>query len=91
VPGVVCIHNAITLAHTDAGDASDKGIAIMAAFRRDALLEANGLSVEAFSGGLVILAGTVPSWVAHDHAVAAAWCAPGVTQVDDQIRVESTP
>jgi len=90
VPGVVCIHNAITLAHTDAGDASDKGIAIMAAFRRDALLETNGLSVETFSGGLVILAGTVPSWVAHDHAVAAAWCAPGVTQVDDQIRVEST-
>jgi osmotically-inducible protein OsmY len=89
VPGVVGIHNAITLAQTpDARQARD---AIRAAFWRDAALEADGLSVETFSDGLVILSGTVRSWAAHDHVVAAAWSAPGVTQVDDRISVQSRP
>jgi len=89
VPGVICIDNAITLAKTDAGAASDTGAAIKAAFRRNAVIEAHGLSVEMSSDGRVIVSGTVSSWVSHDHALAAAWSAPGVTQVDDRIRVES--
>jgi osmotically-inducible protein OsmY len=89
VPGVAGIHNAITLAQTpDAPEARD---AIRAAFRRDAALEADGLSVETSSDALVILSGTVSSWAAHDRAVAAAWSAPGVTQVEDRIRVQSRP
>jgi len=36
----------------------------------------------------VVLSGTVRPWAAHDDAVAAAWSAPGVTEVDDRIRVE---
>jgi len=89
VPGVAGIDNAISLTRTpDAREARD---AIRAAFRRDAALEADGLSVETSSDGLVILSGTVSSWAAHDHAVAAAWSAPGVTQVADRIRIESTP
>ena len=88
VTGVACVDNAITLAQADAGDA---GAAITAAFRRNAVLEADEVSVRTFPGGLVILSGTVRSWVAHDHAVAAAWSAPGVTQVADRIRIESTP
>ncbi len=91
VPGVARVDNAITLAQADAGDAGDAEAAIAASFRRDAVLEADGLSVETFSGGLVILSGTVRSWVAHDHAVAAAWSAPGVLQIDDRISVETTP
>jgi osmotically-inducible protein OsmY len=90
VPGVVRIDNAITLARTDAGDAGDAGAAITAAFRRDAVLEADELWAEACSGGLVILSGTVSSRAGHDHAVAAAWSAPGVTQIDDRISVENT-
>lgn len=87
VPGVAGIDNAITLTQTpDAREARD---AITAAFRRDAALEADGLSVETFRDGLVILSGTVSSLAAHDHAVAAAWHAPGVTQVDDRIRIEN--
>jgi osmotically-inducible protein OsmY len=31
--------------------------------------------------------GTVSSWAEHDEAVAAAWSAPEVTDVDDQILV----
>ena len=92
VPGVACIDNAITLAQAYAGDAGDDAeAAIAAAFRRNAMLEADGLSVETFSGGLIILSGTVGSWVVHDHPMAAAWSAPGATQVDDRINVESTP
>ena len=89
VPGVAGIDNAISLTRTpDAREARD---AIRAAFRRDAAIEADGLSVETSSAGLVILSGTVGSWAAHDHALAATWSAPGVVQVDDRIRVESGP
>src|SRR5215469_10709256 len=85
VPGVAGIDNAITL--TQAPDAQEARDAICAAFRRYAALEANGLSVETSPDGLVILSGVASSWAAHDHAVAAAWFAPGVTQVDDRICV----
>ena len=87
VTGVASVDNAIRLAQADACDAE---AAITAAFRRNAVLEADELSVETFPGGLVILSGTVRSWVAHDHAVAAAWSAPGVVQIDDRISVENT-
>jgi osmotically-inducible protein OsmY len=89
VTGVAGIDNAIALTQvTGAGDARD---AIKAALRRDAVLDADGLSVETFSCGLVVISGTVGSRSAHDHAMAAAWSAPGVTQVDDRIRVENAP
>jgi osmotically-inducible protein OsmY len=89
VPGVADVDNTITLTQTPgAREARD---AILAAFRRSAALEADEVSVEAASAGLVTLSGAVSSWAAHNHAVAAAWSAPGVTQVDDRIRVESRP
>ena len=89
VPGVAGIGNAIALA--EALDARAAADAISYAFRRDAMLDPDRLSVETFSGGLVILSGTVSSWAAHDHAVAAVWSAAGVTDVDDRIGVENSP
>jgi osmotically-inducible protein OsmY len=89
VPGVASVDNAITLTQTP--DAREAREAIRAAFRRDAVLERDGISVETSADGLVILSGVVSSWAAHDHAVAAAWYAPGVIQVDCRIRVESRP
>ena len=89
VPGVIGIDNVIALAQ--APDARAAADAISCAFRRDAVLDADGLSVETFFGGLVILSGTVSSSAAHHHAVAAAWSAPGVTDVDDRIDVECSP
>jgi osmotically-inducible protein OsmY len=86
VPGVAGIDNAIVLAQPPGADAAAE--AISCAFRRDAVLDADGLSVEAFPGGRVVLSGTVSSRAAHDHALAAAWSAPGVTAVDDRIGVE---
>ena len=89
VPGVAGIDNAIIV--IQAADARDAADAISGAFRRNAVLAADVLSVEMSSGGLVILSGTVSSWAAHDHAVDAAWSAPGVTQVEDRIAVEGSP
>jgi osmotically-inducible protein OsmY len=88
VTGVADIDNTITL--TQSSHAREASDAISAAFRRDAALEGDELSVEISYDGLVILSGTVSSLAAHDHAVAAVWSAPGVTQVDDRIRVQST-
>ena len=89
VPGVTGIGNAIALA--GAPDARAAADAISCAFRRDAVLDAGRLRVETFAGGLVILSGTVRSWAAHDHAVAAVWSAAGVTDVDDRLGVEYSP
>jgi osmotically-inducible protein OsmY len=87
VPGVMGIDNAITLTQTPDADAAREFIT--GAFQRNAALAADALSVKTSSGGLVTLSGTVSSWAAHDQAVAAAWSAPGVTQVDNRIRVMS--
>jgi osmotically-inducible protein OsmY len=45
------------------------------------------LFIDTTSYGRVTLAGSVSSWAEHDEAVDAAWSAPGVTEVDDQIQV----
>ena len=44
--------------------------------------------IAATSGGSVTLSGTVHSWVERDDALNAAWSAPGVTTVIDQIRIQ---
>jgi osmotically-inducible protein OsmY len=56
------------------------------AFRRNAEVDANRITVEA-NGGEVILKGTVRSWVEREEAERAAWSAPGVTKVEDRIVV----
>jgi osmotically-inducible protein OsmY len=85
IPGVSGIQNEIRLTSTP--DACDVKKDIRDAFRRNARLDAEGLSVDTTSYGRVTLAGTVSSWAEHDEAVDAAWSAPGVTEVDDQIVV----
>jgi osmotically-inducible protein OsmY len=37
----------------------------------------------------VALIGSVSSWAEHDEALAAAWAAPGVTDVDDYLEVDN--
>ena len=86
VPGVSGIENDITLTSTP--DGRDIQHDISDAFRRSAKLDAEELSVDTTSYGTVILAGAVSSWAEHDETVAAAWSAPGVTEVDDRIVVE---
>jgi osmotically-inducible protein OsmY len=56
------------------------------AWKRNAALEAKDLHIDS-SGGKVTIEGTVSSWTEHDEAIDAVWSAPGVTSVDDRLKV----
>jgi osmotically-inducible protein OsmY len=60
--------------------------AIESAFRRNAQLDAEQVTVSA-SGGTVTLRGTVSSWAEKDAAERAAFAAPGVTSVKNLLEV----
>jgi osmotically-inducible protein OsmY len=66
-----------------AGDVQDS---IKKAFKRNAAFDANDLNVST-SNGSVTIKGTVHSWAEHDEAVEAAWAAPGVTSVYDDMTI----
>lgn len=66
-----------------AGDVKQK---IEAALKRNAELDAKRIMVETMDGR-VTLSGTVRSWIEREDAVNAAWSAPGVMTVIDQIRI----
>jgi osmotically-inducible protein OsmY len=57
------------------------------ALRRAAQLDASRISVEA-NAGEVILRGTVRSWAERERAERTAWNAPGVTNVDNRLKVK---
>ena len=54
------------------------------ALRRTAEHDADRITVEA-SGGKITLRGSVRSWAERQDAERAAWAAPGVTTVDDEL------
>jgi osmotically-inducible protein OsmY len=56
------------------------------AFKRNAEVDANRITVETHDGE-VVLKGTVHSWVEREEAERAAWAAPGVHKVDDRISI----
>jgi len=53
---------------------------------RSASIDANNITVEV-QGSKAILKGKVRSWAEKQEAERTAWLAPGVTSVDDQIKV----
>ncbi len=57
------------------------------AFKRNAKIDADDLSVST-SAGTVTIEGPVSSLAERDEALAAAWAAPGVIAVDDRMTVE---
>lgn len=87
LPGVVLVHNDITL--TPAVPmvlAAEARSNIAAALTRNALLDAERVRVEV-TGAAVTLTGTVSSWAERRQADQAAWSAPGVTAVDNRLDV----
>jgi osmotically-inducible protein OsmY len=66
--------------------ASDVQSSIKSAFKRNAKLDAEDLTVET-KNGTITVKGVVGSWSEHDEAISAAWAAPGVREVNDKILV----
>jgi osmotically-inducible protein OsmY len=82
--GVTGVSNNITIkARVSPGDVKDK---IKAAFHRNAEIDARRIDVDVLDGR-VILHGSVRSWTERNEAQQAAWGAPGVSAVENQIAV----
>jgi osmotically-inducible protein OsmY len=82
--GVKGVHNNITLKPEVQPNAVKEGI--VKALKRDAEINAERIDVSA-DGGKVTLAGMVDSWDERAEAACAAWNAPGVSQVENNISV----
>ena len=83
--GVIAVIDEIGLQPSPS--AADVKHSIKEAFKRNAKLDADDLTVTT-SNGTATIEGVVSSWAEHDQAVAAAWFSPGVNDVDDRIVVD---
>ena len=84
IKGVKGVSNLIRLKPKETPSPAEIKEKIEEAFRRSALIDANRITVEA-NGGEVILKGRVRSWAERQEAERAAWAAPGVVKVVNQI------
>jgi osmotically-inducible protein OsmY len=82
--GVKAIHDEIRVKSPVL--AADVTARIEKAFERSAHIDADALRVEAVDG-TVTLSGTVRTWTEHDAALDAAWAAPGVTDVKNELEI----
>jgi osmotically-inducible protein OsmY len=85
IVGTLDVFNEIELKHPTPST-GDVRHSIKKAFKRNAALDAEDLSVSS-DNGTVTINGTVRSWAEHDEALDAAWAAPGVTSVHDEMTV----
>ena len=84
VKGVKGVTNVITV--KPKVEPSELKRKIQEAFKRNAEVDANRITVEA-NGSEVTLKGTVRSWIEREEAERVAWSAPGITHVEDRIVV----
>jgi osmotically-inducible protein OsmY len=84
--GVKGVSNVIAI--NPSVSAGDVIHAIKKALHRAAQVDAEKISVEA-SAGKVILRGNVRTWTEREEAERAAWAAPGVTNVQNEIQIVS--
>jgi osmotically-inducible protein OsmY len=83
--GVKGITNLITVKQK--ANPADVKSKIEAAFKRNAQIDAGHIEVKA-RDGKVTLSGTVSSWAETLAAENAAWSAPGVTHVENHLKIE---
>ena len=86
LPGVHGVRDTITLKPKVTLSAADAKAKIGSALRRNAGLDADRIHVDV-TGSKITLTGNVSSWAEHRQAGYAAWGAPGVVHVDNQLHV----
>jgi osmotically-inducible protein OsmY len=86
LPGVTGVLDQVVITPTVTISAAKAKSKITSALVRNAQLDANRITV-AVHGSEVTLMGTVSSWAERRQAEHAAWSAPGVTAVRNQIKV----
>jgi osmotically-inducible protein OsmY len=85
--GVISVFNSITMKpEASVAQVKEK---VEAALQRQAKADAKSIRVD-LSGGMVTLTGYASSWQSIEDAANAAWAAPGVTQVIDQVKMQMT-
>jgi osmotically-inducible protein OsmY len=84
--GVVSVYNAITLKPKVSAAVVRENV--QAALFRQATADANSIQVDT-SGGKVTLTGHASSWQSIEDAANAAWAAPGVTDVVEQVKMSA--
>lgn len=83
--GVVGVSNELEI--TPALVSGDVRERIVAALRRTAEDEARRIRIDVHGGGRVTIDGEVSSWDEREAVTHAVWSTPGVTQVEDRIRI----
>ena len=84
--GVVTVYNSIDLKPQPSAATSEVKEKVEAALQRQATADAKSIHIKT-SGGKVTLTGHASSWHTIEDATNAAWAAPGVTEVVDQLSV----
>ncbi len=86
LPGVRGLHNTIAVAPEAVISPAEAKTEIMAALRRNAQVDADRIEV-AVTGSQVTLLGALSSWAECHQAEYTAWCASGVTHVDNRLSI----
>jgi osmotically-inducible protein OsmY len=85
--GVSGVYNSITLEpRASADEVRGK---IQSALQRQATADASSIHIDT-AGGRVTLSGHASSWQTIEDAASAAWSAPGVTDVRDNVKMQMT-